>query len=96
MTFRGTLTAFAMSTNSGEDLLRAGPWSFNVGGSWIDAGKSFQLRCPGVLLASACDWSEWSSCSETCGSGIRTRSRHEDCEGETIEAEDCLEPACKS
>ena len=93
MTFRGTLTASAMSAHTAEDVLQAGPWSYNGGGSWIDAGQEVQLRCPGV--ASACDWSDWSSCSKTCGSGIRTRSRHERCEGTSIEYEDCIERACK-
>ena len=53
------------------------------------------------------DWSEWSTCSETCGGGTQTRTRTctnpspanggEDCDGDDEETRNCVNPpACPS
>ena len=47
-------------------------------------------------------WSTWTSCSQTCGRGIRTRTRscstgrNQDCNGNSDEREECDEQTCPS
>ena len=59
----------------------------------------------GDKVASLTQWSEWTRCSRSCGSGRRSRSRkcgtkdldeYEviDCQGSLLELEDCNSQAC--
>ena len=41
-------------------------------------------------------WSEWGPCSEECGAGVRTRYRDINCEGLSVDVENCEERPCKS
>lgn len=55
---------------------------------YIDSGGSWS------------DWGSWSSCSQTCNGGRRSRTRTcedgADCEGSNIDIEQCNTQACAS
>ncbi|XP_029474871.1 A disintegrin and metalloproteinase with thrombospondin motifs 19 [Rhinatrema bivittatum] len=64
-------------------------------GTECDPGKHCKVgECtsktsyPQYLLG---EWSEWSACSRTCGSGINSRQRK--CSGPDLEGRDCLGPS---
>ena len=56
------------------------------------------ITVDGVLT----QWSDWSSCSETCGDGLQFRTREceppqyggNDCEGDLRDAQGCNEVSC--
>ena len=45
------------------------------------------------ILKDMADWSEWSKCSNSCGSGIQTRTQNcngDNCEGSQTEEKSCF------
>jgi len=49
------------------------------------------------FLGNWADWQVWSSCSQTCGTGIRSRNRicnGNGCMGISMEKDDCITRFC--
>ena len=42
-----------------------------------------------------CKWGDWAPCTATCGSGRKYRSRHEVCQPNSFEDEECSISVCK-
>lgn len=103
----GEWSACSVTCDSGE---KTGSRTCNgpFDGGQVCPGESTQTgtcnegSCNGTTDGS-CLWSEWgdtSSCSTTCGSGVKTRKRilsagsGPECSGDIVETSDCINDAC--
>uniref|UniRef100_A0A914CK41 Peptidase M12B domain-containing protein n=1 Tax=Acrobeloides nanus TaxID=290746 RepID=A0A914CK41_9BILA len=72
--------------------------SGNCPGQFRDIEYCSMGTCPGLATAQWGGWGYWSTCSSTCGNGIRRRIRKcygsGDCNGNELEKDNCFIRAC--